>query len=181
VRPLPALFLALAVLGCGGGKPESDPKPVIQAGLPEPYDPRIPVHGADVNYTVTLDQPVDLVWRALALAYDSVGVKLNFLDANAHLMGNQGMALKSKLGTTSLSSYIDCGRAQGSFSADTYEVTMVVISWVRVAESGKTEIVTRLTSAARPPTIGQQFSRCTSKTTLEKAIGEKVRTILAGR
>jgi hypothetical protein len=180
MRPLPAFFV-LAVLGCGGvaPTPEPDPKPVAQAGLPEAFDPRVPSNGSDVNYTTAVDQPPDLVWRALAVAYDSVGIKINFLDANAHLMGNSGLTLKSKLGAARLSDYIDCGRTQGASSADTYDVTMVVISHVRFAESGKTEIATRLTSAARPPTLGQQFSRCTSTTVLERKLAEHVKTILA--
>jgi len=182
MRPLPALLL-LTVLGCGGATPapESGPKPVVQAGLPEAFDPRIATRNDDVNYTSPSEHPPDLVWRALALAYDSVGIKLNFLDANAHLMGNQGMALKSKLGTSPLSTFIDCGRVQGAASADTYEVQMVVISWVRVSPSGQTEIATRVSASGRPPTLAQAYTRCTSTTTLEKRIAAYVRTILSGR
>src|SRR3954471_23050373 len=179
MRPLPAL-LALTVLGCGGAAPapETGAKPVVQAGLPEAFDPRVALPGSDVNYATPIDHPADLVWRALAPSYDSAGIKLNYLDADAHLMGNQGMSLKSKLGNTSLSTYIDCGRAQGAASADTYEVTMVVISWVHVAPSGSTEILTRVTASGRPATLGQHFTRCTSTTTLEKRLASNVKLIL---
>jgi hypothetical protein len=58
---------------------------------------------------------------------------------------------------------------------------MVVISWVRVAPSGSTEIVTRVTSSGRPATLGQAYTRCLSRTTLEKRLAENVKAILAGK
>ena len=164
-----ALSLVFVAVACGGNAAPSTAPTPEPGGLVAAIDPRVTTLG-ELNVKATHSAPIDLVWRALGVAYDSVGIKLGVLDPKQHLMGNQGMALRQRLGKTILSKYIECGSSQIGPSADNYEVVMSVISYLHPNEAGETEIVTRVTAHARPPTFGQEYLRCTSKGELEKRL-----------
>lgn len=114
--------------------------------------------------------PMDVVWRALPAAYDSLKIPLTTLDAKAHHLGNEGMKIRQRLGAVSLSKYIDCGQAQIGPSADSYEVYLNVTTTVSAPSGAETEISTIVESAAKPLAFGQDYVRCTSKGTIENTI-----------
>ena len=124
--------------------------------------------------------PLDLVWRTLPVAYDSLKIPLTVLDPKEHHLGNEGMKIRQRLGTVMLSKYIDCGQAQIGPSADSYDVFLNVTTTLTAAPSGaETEISTVVESAARPLNFGQDYARCTSKGTIENAISAIVAARLA--
>ena len=114
--------------------------------------------------------PIDVVWRALPAAYDSLKIPLTTLDPKAHHLGNEGMKIRQRLGTVSLSKYIDCGQAQIGPSADSYDVYLNVTTTLNARSGAETEIATIVESAAKPLNFGQDYTRCTSKGTIENAI-----------
>ena len=120
--------------------------------------------------------PPDVAWKALPAAYDSLGIPLNVMDLPQHLIGNQGMKLRQKLGMTRLSKYLDCGGTQIGPNADSYEVLMAVITHVGVNAQGVTELWMRVSAVARPMAFSQPYSRCTSTGEIEKRLVELVRT-----
>jgi hypothetical protein len=121
--------------------------------------------------------PLDQVWRALPAAYDSLKIPLTTLDPKTHHLGNEGMKIRQRLGTVMLSKYIDCGQAQIGPSADSYDVYLNVTTTVSARSGAETEIATIVESAAKPLNFGQDYSRCTSKGTIENAIS----TIVAAK
>ncbi|HEY4306910.1 MAG TPA: hypothetical protein VGM82_20735 [Gemmatimonadaceae bacterium] len=114
--------------------------------------------------------PLDAVWRALPAAYDSLKIPLTTLDPKAHQVGNEGLKIRQRLGSVALSKYIDCGQAQIGPSADSYDVFLTVMTTVTAPSGAETEIATIVESAAKPLTFAQDYSRCTSKGTIENAI-----------
>jgi hypothetical protein len=125
--------------------------------------------------------PLDAVWRALPSVYDSLKIPPTTLDPKTHHFGNEGMKIRQRLGGVQLSKYIDCGQAQIGPSADSYDVFLNVTTTLRAANAGETEVSTMVEAAARPQNFGQDYTRCTSRGTLENAIAAIVATKLAAR
>ncbi len=130
----------------------------------------IRMNATDAASVTTVGFPLDVVWRALPAAYDSLKIPLTTLDAKAHRLGNEGMKIRQRLGTVSLSKYIDCGQAQIGPSADSYDVYLNVTTTVTARSGAETAISTIVESAAKPLNFGQDYTRCTSKGTIENAI-----------
>ncbi len=122
---------------------------------------------------------IDQVWRVLPAAYDSLKIPLTTHDPAKHFIGNEGMKIRQKLGSVSLSTYIDCGQAQIGPSADTYDVYLNVTTTAKVVSPAETEISTTVESAARPLSFSQEYSNCSSKGTIESRISEIVAKRLA--
>ena len=121
--------------------------------------------------------PLDQVWRALPGVFDSLKIPLTTVDPSRHLIGNEGMKIRQKLGTVALSQYLDCGQAQIGPSADTYDVFLSVVTTLRSTSAAETELSTTVESAAKPLAFGQEYSRCTSKGGIET----RIVSILNGR
>ncbi len=134
---------------------------------------------ADAASVTKIAFPLDLVWRTLPAAYDSLKIPLTLLDAKMHHLGNEGLKIRQRLGTVMLSKYIDCGQAQIGPSADSYDVFLNVTTTLSAASGAETQISTVVESAARPLNFGQDYVRCTSKGTIENAISAIVTGKLA--
>lgn len=122
--------------------------------------------------------PLDLVWRALPAVYDSLKIPPTTLDRKTHQFGNEGLRIRQRLAGVSLSKYIDCGQAQIGPSADSYDIFLNVTTTLTAAGAGETEVATMVEAAAKP-LIGQDYTRCTSKGTLENLISSIVAAKLA--
>lgn len=129
--------------------------------------------------TTQVPYSIDRVWSALPVAYDSLKIPLTAVDAAKHYLGNEGMKVRQKLGSVSLSKYIDCGQAQIGPSADTYDVYLNVTTTAKVISPTETQIATTVESAARPLSFSQAYSDCSSKGTIEARISEIVAKRLA--
>jgi len=121
--------------------------------------------------------PPDRVFRALRAVYDSLGIPVATVDAASRTIGNSGLRLKRKLGDVALSRYIDCGKAQGFPSADTYEVFLSVMTTARPDASGGTMVSTTISGQAKPITISGEPVRCGSLSTLESRIASLASTL----
>jgi hypothetical protein len=168
------VLIALATMtACASGK---TPLPVSAApqadGVPPDIDPR--VSSGVPLVPRALPAPPDLVWKVLPSAYDSLGIRLSVIDPDRHLIGNQGMKLRQKLGTTRLSKYIGCGSTQIGPSADSYDVLLSVITDLSITAEGATGMSTRVSAAARPLAFSQEYSRCVSTGEIEKRLFELV-------
>jgi len=130
----------------------------------------IRMNATDAASVTSVGYPIDAVWRALPFAYDSLKIPLTTLDPKTHHIGNEGMKIRQRLGNVLLSKYIDCGQAQIGPSADSYDVYLNVTTTLNARSGAETEISTIVESAAKPLNFGQDYTRCTSKGTIENAI-----------
>lgn len=123
----------------------------------------------------TLDMPLDQVWRALSGAYASVGIEIALTDPARGVLGNPGFRARRRLGDAPISRYLDCGRAQGAPSADTYEVHFSVLSEVQQESPDHTIVTTNVDATAKPVNYPGESVRCSSKGELETRILQAVR------
>lgn len=127
---------------------------------------------------VTLRYPMDVVWRALPLAYDSIGIPLGKMDTLSHVLGNEGFRIRRKLGGVPLTRYLDCGQAQGFRSAETYEINLAVITHLQPADAGFTTAATTVQASAKPVNFAGDYAPCSSSGELEKRVGEVLARIV---
>ncbi|MEP6494405.1 MAG: hypothetical protein ABJF01_17100 [bacterium] len=110
------------------------------------------------------------VWRIMPAVFESLGISLTTVDPQKHVIGNEGFKVRKQLGTVTLSKYIECGTTQIGPNADSYEVYMTILTSVQPGPSGGTAVGTTVEAAARPLTVAQEYSRCSSKSLLESKI-----------
>jgi hypothetical protein len=115
--------------------------------------------------------PIDRVWAAVRVAYDSIAVPVSVFDPVTHTMGNATLRIRRRLGSVAMSKYVNCGDTQGGPSADSYELQLSILTVVRPAEeSGMTSVLTTVEAQGRPITLASEYARCTSKGVLESRI-----------
>lgn len=139
---------------------------------------KVTTPGETSVHVQTLPFAVDQVWRVLPAVFDSLGIPVGTLDGVKHIIGNPGFAVRRRLKNVQLSRYIDCGSSQLGPSADDYEVRLTLITELRSVEGGAT-VSTSLEAVARPVNYAQDYSRCTSRGTLEQRIVDVVQARLA--
>ena len=121
---------------------------------------------------VTLEFPIADVWRALPVAYDSIGIPVGKMDTLSRVVGNEGYKLRRKLGGVPLTRYLDCGQAQGFKSAETYEISLSVITQLRPEGTSQTTAATVVQASAKPVNFAGEYSACTSTGELEKRVAD---------
>jgi hypothetical protein len=125
-----------------------------------------------------INAQVGQTWAFLRTIYDSLGIAVATLDPAKHIIGNPDLKLRRRLGEVGLSKYIDCGNAQGSPSAETYEVRMSVLTQAQVVSEWQTTVLTTIEARAKPITMSGEFSLCSSTGALEKRILEMLKARL---
>ena len=121
---------------------------------------------------VTLEFPIADVWRALPVAYDSIGIPVGKMDTLSRVVGNEGYKLRRKLGGVPLTRYLDCGQAQGFKSAETYEISLSVLTQLQPAGTGQTTAATVVQASAKPVNFAGEYSACESTGELEKRVAD---------
>lgn len=174
MRHVAALLLACACASSGPatgiGRSASTTVSVGSAG-----EVRLaPRDGPNVN---TLDAAVDRVWKVLPAAFDSVGVPVSRIDVAGKSIGNEGFKIRQRLGKVPLSRYVDCGTTQIGPNADSYDVFMTLIVQLMPAGTA-TKVFTTFEASARPLAFSQEYSRCTSRGSLESRLLGAIRAQL---
>lgn len=133
----------------------------------------ITMSGADVSNAHTFAGTVDQVWRALPIVFDSLGIPVQALDPVKHTIGASSFLARHKLKNVALSRYVDCGNTQMGPAADDYDVMLTVLADVHPARGGAgTTVSTTVEALARPANYAQDYSRCSSKGSLERKLFE---------
>lgn len=120
--------------------------------------------------SATIAEPIELVWRALPKALDSLGITVNTADQTRYLIGAEATKVRQRLGKAPLSRYLDCGQAQIGPNADSYDVTLTVLVQLQKGIPGTTNVSTTVEATAKPIAYAQAPSECSSKGTLENAL-----------
>jgi len=124
----------------------------------------------DANNT-TVQYSLDKVWAALPVAFDSLAIPVTDFDAKAYTIGNTGFKVRRRLGRTQLTRYLECGQTQIGPNAESYEITLAVMTKVMPgAGTTATNLSTTVEATGRPLAYAGATVRCTSKGTLEEAL-----------
>ena len=128
----------------------------------------------------TTETPVPVppakAFSVMPTVYEALGVPVNTVVRDAGTFGARDARMPRRLGKAALSQYIDCGsNVTGAPNADTYAVTMTVLSRITPAEDGKSShLSTQLLASARPVTVSGNVVQCSSTGRLEEAINRRV-------
>jgi hypothetical protein len=171
-----AVLLLLAVPACASSGPTPAPGPATQTVRIVDSTGRVVQLAVDPRGTAgttPLEMSVEEAWRSLLRAYDAIGLSITSMDSRAHSV-TSNMRVRSRLGGTRLSQYLDCGRSQGGPSADTYDVHMEVQSQVVRTDDAASRISTHIEATARPATLTGAPIRCASTGTLERRLVHEI-------
>ena len=171
-------LLAAGVVGCSSAV---TPTQRIESTYIPGASGAFNVSGENGSVSATIGAPMQAVWRMLPIAFDSARVPLSLIDPKTHVMGNEGFKIRQKLGNERLSTFFECGTTQIGPNADSYEVYMTVLANLEPVrgDSARTRVTVTVTGAARPLQFSQAYSRCTSKTALERRLLDALSTIVA--
>jgi uncharacterized protein YggE len=125
---------------------------------------------SDHAVTTKVDALPARVWQALPIVFDSLAIDVAHLDQQARVIGNRDLKVRGKLGKMQLRRIVDCGSAQGAPSADTYEVSLSVMTQVQPADSVSTNVSTLMQAVARPVNFAGDYVRCLSTRVLESEL-----------
>lgn len=117
-----------------------------------------------------IDAPLAKVWGALPEVFAGMAIPVGKSDPVLHVYGNEGFRIRQRLGTTRLSLLLECGTTQIGPNADSYEVLLTVLVGLKATSPATTSATVTVDASARPITINQAFSRCSSKGGIESKL-----------
>ncbi len=168
----------LACATSGGVRSGSEPErvTVVSSGLSE-LEVRTT---ADGTAAYNADAPIEQVWSVLPQVYEELGVELAVLDTVSMRIGNTRFTPR-RIGGRRLSQYLRCGSSvTAAPNADTYRVTMSLITRLMDAGDGTTSVLTLVAASAKPRDVGGSVVNCGSTGRLEQRVSEMVNARLGG-
>lgn len=126
----------------------------------------------------TIAAPIEQVWRVLPAVFDSLGVAVSTVNQAQHVIGNDALKVRQRLGKALLSRYLDCGQTQIGPNADSYDVLLTVLVQLQPNGTGSTNVLSTVEATAKPVAFTQSPSACSSKGALESRLTTLVQTLL---
>lgn len=119
----------------------------------------------------------DRVWELLPAVYQGLGIAVGTSIPDAKTIGNTRLELNRVLGGRPLSTYVNCGEgATGTPQADTYRVTMSILTTLAPTPNGGTQVNTRIGASAVNRAVSGAIVNCASTGRLESLIAERIKT-----
>lgn len=156
----------------GSGAPEQT---VHIAGMNNNRGLRVSTGATEGPRIEVVPAPIDRIWGVLPAVYDSLQIPVTDRDETEHRIGNQGLRARGRLGGVPLTRYFNCGNSQGGPNAETYQLHISVLTFVRAQGPGATAMATTLQATARPVTLSGEAVQCSSSGALENRILTMVR------
>ena len=173
-RITPAVLLVLAAAcapgpGAGVAPSNQTTSQVLISGTSEPTG-------------ITTDAPVASMIRTairpdtalimLQAAYAANNIPVTLIDPATLRIGNPRFQVRSRLNDEPLSRYVNCGQTMTANHADRDQITMSIITTVRPAPGGGSQVETLLTATAQDRTSGNvgDMLPCTTRGALESRI-----------
>jgi len=118
----------------------------------------------------TVQMPIADAWVRLSKAYSDLGIPLTTLQPSLHELGNMGMRRSHSLGNQRLSSMLECGASGDGANADSYLISMSVVSQLTATADSTTEVATLVQATAAPMAFSTAPIVCSTKGVLEARI-----------
>jgi hypothetical protein len=171
------------VVGCSGAT-RGDPKPPPPAATTristgDGQTVALPTAAEAVAARTTIAAPADDVWGALPAAYEALGMRVATIDSKTRRIGNESMRARRRIGDIPMVRLLSCGGAIGAPNAETFDITLYVISQLSPASAGSTTLATVVQATGKSPNFGGNEVSCTSTGSLERRIEELVRAKVA--
>ena len=175
-KPVVSLGLALAAIGCATAPatPPSETNRVVVT-----TENQIIRGSEDAAMSVMVKAPPAKVFTALTLVYGDLGIDVKLSDPTNGQVGNRNFVKTHRLAGEPISSYVDCGMMVTGLVADSYRVTMSLVSQVTPRDGGS-NVETWLTAAARDIATSTGDISCVSKGVLETKVNQLVLQHMGG-
>jgi hypothetical protein len=166
---LPLVGLVAACASTPSASPRTDVTPtttttrVVGSG----GDLALTTAASPTGRTDALAVPLDAAWRSLPAVYTALGIDFTTLDESRHVIGNDALKLRRKLGEVPVTRYLSCGSMNGS---DTYEMTMNVQTVLTPAPDGGTTVSSVVLGTARSLLFSSADVTCGTTQQLEQKI-----------
>jgi hypothetical protein len=121
----------------------------------------------------------DKILAALNAAYGDLGIEIKLWDPPHGHVGNRNFTKMFRLAGAPLSQYLACGLTSSGDAADSYRITMSVVSQVEPAAGGST-VVTTLSAYAEDLASSKGSISCGTRGILEDKVLELAMKHLTG-
>ncbi len=176
-----AAAAAALLAGCSGNAPPATqtvrtPTSIMSTGQDGTVQRSIDTYHVVGGMAHRANAAPDRVWEALPAVYQGLGIAVGTSIPDSKTIGNTKLELSRTLAGQPLSSFLNCGEgATGTPHADTYRVTLSVLTLLTPAENGGTRVETRVNASAANRSIGSIVS-CSTTGRLEGMIAERIKT-----
>jgi hypothetical protein len=128
----------------------------------------------------TLWVPLDRIWKVLPAVYGVLEIPIEHFNAEQNEIGHSALKLRRKLGEVELRKLVDCGNTQIGPNADSYDVTLTIITKLTKTkmDTSVTAVSTIVSGRARPVQFNGADVACKSKGQLEARIAEVLKVNL---
>jgi hypothetical protein len=167
LRATAAVIVVIVVAGCSTATTNQGPindRVIARAG-----DAVLHAHERDQLGPVPVEAPPDKVMAALNAAYADLGIEVKLWDPPHGEVGNKSFTKMYRLAGASLSQYLSCGLTTNGDAADTYRVTLSLVSHVTRATGGST-VLTSLSGIAEDLASSKGTVTCETRGILEDKV-----------
>jgi hypothetical protein len=174
--------LAITTAGCassgGGVDPDSTPRVTtaterVVTGGGETL--QMNAMNIDTDVRLFSTGTPDQAWSVLSAVYAELGIPLTMNNAATKSLGNTGWRTRRQIGGVRMYNYLDCGGSGNMQNAETYSITMSIVTTVKPNPGGGSVISTAITAIGRNPvTSSSQDVRCATLGNLEIRIRDMV-------
>ena len=171
------VLLATATAGCASSSALPEP-PAQQRVQIVGMAGRLTVNSNSTASKSSIVAPIEQVWRVLPAVFDSLGVAVSTVDQAQHVIGNDALKVRQRLGKAPLSRYLDCGQTQIGPNADSYDVVLTLLVQLKPNGVGSTTLLSTVEATAKPIAYAQSASACSSKGALESRLTTLIQTLL---
>ena len=139
-------ILALLAFDCNAGSKVVGPLPTERQILATDsrYRQRLDTLGTLEAVSGTPDQ----VFDALIAVYADLHLPVTDPDKEGHRVGVRGAKCMRQIGKSQISRFLDCGSGMTGANADSYRITLTVISSIKVELPARASIATFVTAEA---------------------------------
>lgn len=137
-------------------------------------------NASDPTSEFVIDATPELLWSTLPLVFAELKVPVTLQVPSERLIGNRTFEVRRQLDGVRLSRYLNCGDQLGNPNADTYQLTLRILTRVLGGGGEPTRLMTVVDGTAKPVVGSGGAVPCTSNGGLEKHIVELTQERLKG-
>jgi hypothetical protein len=179
--PLPSALLLVLAAACASsapGGPETTVVPMTTSLISNGGTLNI---GGTTSYTAiatTLPVLPDSAYRLLQAAYAKLEIPVAQQDGKERSIGNDVLRVRRRLGGLTMQTVVDCGDKMGLPNAETWDISMNILSYVVPDGKGGSQLSTRIQAMGHDPSVsGREMISCGTRGELEAKIGNTVKLL----
>lgn len=158
--------------GTGAASPAPQSRELRQADL-DNY--RMEAISPTITGSAEVPAPLERVWAILPEVFQELGIGGGVIDPAGFVYGQRELSVRRRLGSVPLSQVVECGTSLGMSNANSYTVTLSVVTQLQRTTPERTGVLSLVQATARQPGNSQQSVVCTSTTDLERRIANTIK------